>query len=85
MNQLRNLAIAVAFGSAAFGFSAMNASAAIVCGMDECWHAHEAYKYPEEAHVVVHSDDWRWGEHEHFRWHEHEGRGFWRGGEWRDF
>jgi len=85
MNRVCNLAIAIAFGSAAFGLTAISASAAVVCGEDECWHAHESYEYPSDARVVVHPDDWHWGEHEHYRWHEHEGRGFWHGGEWRDF
>jgi calcineurin-like phosphoesterase len=66
-------------------FSAANVSAAIVCSGNECWHTHEAYEFPRETGVVVHPDNWRWGEHEHFAWHEHEGRGYWHGGEWRAF
>jgi hypothetical protein len=65
--------------------SAASASAAIVCSGNECWHTHEVYEFPREAGVVVHPDDWRWGEHEHYAWREHEGRGYWHGGAWRDF
>jgi hypothetical protein len=72
-------------GASVLSFSAAGASAAVVCSADECWHTHEVYEYPSDAHVIVHPDDWRWGESEHYRWHEHEGHGFWHGGEWRDF
>ena len=30
----------------ALAFSAMNASAAIVCTGPVCWHTHEMYEYP---------------------------------------
>jgi hypothetical protein len=35
--------------------------------------------------LSIHPDDWRWGEKEKFGWHEHEGRGYWRGGVWIGF
>lgn len=61
------------------------ASAAIVCNGDSCWHTHTVYHYPPTAGVVVHSDHWSWGPHDHYAWHEHEGRGYWRGGVWVTF
>jgi hypothetical protein len=61
------------------------ASAAIVCSGDDCWHTHSSYEYPAEAHVIVHDDNWRWGSGDHFHWREHEGRGFWHGNDWREF
>jgi hypothetical protein len=51
----------------------------------DCWHTHSVYQYPTSAHIVVHEDNWRWGDHDHFRWREHEGRGFWHGDSWEDF
>jgi len=67
-------------GGAALAFSAVNASAAIVCSGDTCWHAHESYQYPPSAHVIIHGDDWHAGPG--IRFHEHEGRGYWNGGRW---
>jgi hypothetical protein len=81
MTLSRSLLVA-ALGASALAFSAMNASAAIVCNGDVCWHAHEAYEYPPDARVIVHPDDWHWGRGEHFVFREHEGRGYWRDGHW---
>jgi hypothetical protein len=74
--------LVAALGASALAFSAMSASAAIVCNGDVCWHTHEAYEYPPDARVVVHPDDWHWGRGEHFSFREHEGRGYWRDGRW---
>ena len=63
-------------------FSITGAAAAIVCSGNVCWHTHERFEYPADAHVVIHPDDWRWGPSEHFSWREHEGRGYWRGERW---
>jgi hypothetical protein len=65
--------------------SLVNASAAIVCAGPVCWHTHETYDYPPNAGVVVHPDDWRWGKDERYTWHEHEGRGYWRGERWMEW
>jgi hypothetical protein len=61
------------------------AGAAVVCNGDVCWHTHSAYTYPPSAGVVVHGDNWRWSHDEHYRWREHEGRGYWRDGKWNTF
>lgn len=62
------------------------ASAAIVCnGEGECWHARAEYQFRPEFGLVVHPDNWKWREGEKFRWREHEGRGYWRGGAWVAF
>jgi hypothetical protein len=61
------------------------ASAAIVCSGDACWHVHGTYHYPPNVGIVVHSDHWRWGPHDHYVWHEHRGRGYWRNGVWVTF
>jgi len=35
-----------------------------------------------ELRLHVHPDDWKWAGHEHDKWREHEGHGYWRGGKW---
>ena len=37
------------------------------------------------ATIVVHPNEWKWGANDHFKWREHEGRGYWNRGEWRTF
>jgi hypothetical protein len=72
--------------AAALAVTAASASAAIVCnGEGECWHVQDHYKYDPSFGVVIHPDNWRWGDADHYRWHEHEGRGYWRGGVWVTF
>lgn len=77
------------FGAAvAAGFAVLStgAFAAVICDSDgDCWHATESYTYPSDAHVVIHPDNWRWGSDDHYTWREHQGRGFWRHGEWEGF
>ena len=75
-----------AAGAAALGFTMSNASAAIVCDGDgDCWHTHADYDYPASAGIVVHPDNWAWNAGDHYRWHEHEGRGYWHGDDWMPF
>jgi len=60
--------------------------AAVACNDDgDCWRSKEIYSYPTEGHVVVQPDDWTWKSDEHYKWHEHEGRGYWGNGEWKTF
>jgi hypothetical protein len=70
----------------ALTLTAQAASARIVCNSDgDCWHVQGDYEFKPEFGVVIHPDDWKWKEGEHFRWHEHEGRGYWKGSEWKEF
>ena len=71
-----------ALGAGLLAASAVSASAAIVCSGNVCWHTHERLVYPPEARVIIHDDDWRWQPHERYTFREHEGRGYWRGGDW---
>lgn len=85
MNKWRIIAVA---GVAAVGTLCLSqaSNAAVVCNSDgDCWHAHETYAYPPDAGIVVHPDAWRWGPEAHYKWHEHEGRGFWGHDGWRTF
>ena len=79
------MVFATALGGAALAFSGGPTYAAIFCTGNECWHADQGYKYPPEAHVMIHPDNWKWAENEHFRWREHPGCGFWEKVEWREF
>lgn len=84
------MAIISKFAVGAIGalvFSAGTASAAIVCNDEgDCWRVKEKVDYPAELKLRVHPDDWKWEEHERYRWREHPGRGhgYWRGGVWVD-
>jgi hypothetical protein len=72
-------------GASALALSGTTASATVVCAANVCWHTHEVYEYPPEAHVTIYPDDWHWGAREHFAWREHRGRGYWDGDDWVDF
>ena len=86
MNTHVKLAVAGFAGLGLLALSSASASARIVCNEDgDCWHVHEEYAFPPGAHIVIHPDNWRWGEGEHFVWKEHPGRGYWGGGEWHNF
>jgi hypothetical protein len=86
MNTSTKLALIPAAALALVSLSSLSASARIVCNEDgACWHVHEDYAYPPAAGVIIHPDDWRWRDGEHYAWREHAGRGYWRGGAWAPF
>lgn len=86
MRHIARSVLVGAIGTAALAFSLSHASAAIVCTDDgDCWHTHADYDYPPRVGVVVHPDGWAWNEGDHYRWREHEGRGYWHGGDWVPF
>ena len=67
MSLFRNTIVGAAIGAGAFAFSVSNASAYIVCNdTSVCWHTHNPYDYPPEAHVTVHENEWHWGANEHY-------------------
>jgi hypothetical protein len=76
--------ITAAFGTVfVLAVTAGSASAEIACNREgECWHVKETKHFRAEHGVTIHPDDWKWKEHEKYRWHEHEGRGYWRDGVW---
>jgi hypothetical protein len=79
---MNGLTKVILVGASALALSATAASAAIVCNDDgECWHAKRS-DFKPELRLHVHPDNWRWGGKEHYRWREHEGHGYWRGGSW---
>ena len=86
MRTLGKAMCAVVMSAGVLTVGAGRASAAIVCnGAGVCWHATETYQYKPEFGVVVHPDNWQWAHNDHYRWREHEGRGYWQGNSWRAF
>jgi hypothetical protein len=83
MKSLTSILATASVGACVLAFSAVNASAAIVCNGNVCWHVHETYTYPPDARVIIHGDDWAPGPSVTF--HEHEGRGYWRGDRWTEW
>jgi hypothetical protein len=68
---------------AALAATAIGASADIICNNESvCWHTHNPYDYPPEAHVTIHDNSWHWGPNEHYTFREHAGRGYWSGDTW---
>jgi hypothetical protein len=83
---MKKLILATIIGAGALAATAGTASAEIVCnGAGDCWHVREHYDYQPAFGLSVHPDNWRWGDRDHYRWHEHEGRGYWKGGVWVTF
>lgn len=77
---------AAVLSAAAIVLTTESASAWVACNREgECWHTHDRYAYRGEWGVVIHPDGWRWRDRDHFRWREHEGRGYWRNGIWITF
>ncbi|MGH6870995.1 MAG: hypothetical protein ACREHE_05755 [Rhizomicrobium sp.] len=86
MKLFGKVALAAVLGASALALTATDASARIVCNQwGECWHVRNTYVYRPEFGLTVHEDNWRWGAGEHYRWHEHHGRGYWRNGVWIRF
>jgi hypothetical protein len=76
--------LSAAMAAGVCAFSAVGASAAVVCTEDNvCWHSKERHTYPPDARITIHEDNWKAGPSIRFR--EHEGRGYWRGDRWTDF
>ena len=86
MNTLCKVALAGLIGASALTFMTTGASARVVCNADgDCWHTRTEYVYRPEFGLTIHPDNWRWKDGERFTWREHEGRGYWHGGQWREF
>ncbi len=82
---MKFITTAALLGAGALAFTATAASADVVCNSDgDCWHVKQRYAYSPELHLRVHPDSWKWREADHYKWREHEGHGYWRGGVWVD-
>lgn len=80
---LKATLVCTVLGAGMLALSGVNASAAIACTGNVCWHVHERYDYPSSSRVIIHEDDWRVGPGITFR--EHEGRGYWNGDRWSEW
>jgi hypothetical protein len=77
---------AALLGAGVLALTATTASAEIVCNSEgDCWHVKQHYTYEPGFNVQIHPDSWKWRESDHYRWREHEGRGYWRSGAWVGF
>ena len=86
MKIIGKVTFAVLLGASALTMAATSASARIVCNGDgDCWHAKADYEYQPAFGLSVHPDDWKWKEGEKHAWREHEGKGYWHGGSWKEF
>ena len=86
MKTLSTVTSAALLGAAVLAMSSAGAAARIVCNEEgDCWHVQTEYKYPAEQRIIIHPDDWRWKQGENYKWREHEGRGYWEHGSWKDF
>jgi hypothetical protein len=82
----KKLMFAVVAGAGALAATAGSASAYVVCNRHgDCWHTTDRYTYRPAWGLRVHDDNWRWRHRGHYRWREHEGRGYWRSGVWVTF
>jgi hypothetical protein len=83
--KIRTLFLGAMVGAGALAATAGSASAYIACnGRGDCWHTTERYAYRPAFGITVHDDGWKW-RGGHYRWREHEGRGYWRNGVWITF
>jgi hypothetical protein len=86
MTKIVKSALLAAVAGAGLALTALPASADIVCNREgQCWHHQGHYDARPEFGVVVHPDNWHWGRNEHYKFQEHEGRGYWRKGVWISF
>jgi hypothetical protein len=83
---IRTLVLGAAAAVGAMAALSAPASAYVACNSDgDCWHTTDHYTYQPAFGVTVHDDAWKWGQDDKYRWHEHEGRGYWRNGAWVTF
>jgi hypothetical protein len=86
MKTLGTISFVALMGVSAVALVSTIASAAVVCNEEgACWHTQGEYQYPPEVRLSVHPHDWKWNEGENHEWREHEGKGYWKGGEWKEF
>ena len=86
MKIIGKITFAVLLGASAMTMAATTASARIICNEEgDCWHAKADYEYQPAFGLSVHADDWKWKEGEKHAWREHEGKGYWHGGSWKEF
>lgn len=67
----------------ALALATTSASASVVCNDEgDCWHSMGNVEYKPELKLHVHPDTWKFADKDNYKWREHEGRGYWKGGVW---
>ena len=86
MKMFSKIAFAALIGAGALAITSAGASARTVCNEEgDCWHATTDYDYQPAFGLTVHPNDWKWKEGEKHAWREHDGKGYWKGGSWKEF
>jgi hypothetical protein len=86
MKTFGKITFAALMGAGALAMMGASASARTVCNEDgDCWHATTDYDYQPSFGLSIHPNDWKWKEGEKHAWREHEGKGYWKGGSWKEF
>jgi hypothetical protein len=82
-NEMKSLTTTLLVAASALALATTTASADVACNDEgDCWHIKGHADYKPEFKLHVHPDSWKWGEKEHYRFHEHEGHGYWHSGVW---
>ena len=82
---LLQTAFAALIGAGGIAATTTPASAYVDCSRGgDCCHTTERYRSRPAFGVTIHDDNWKW-RGRHYRWHEHDGRGYWRNGLWVTF
>ena len=84
--RIKQILLGAAIAAGALTATTGGASAYVVCNrVGDCWHTQTRYAYRPSFGITIHDDNWRWRDSDRFRWREHPGRGYWRGGVWITF
>ena len=86
MKTITKLAAAALLSVATVAVTASSASAYVACNREgECWHVRDRYDYHQNTASSFIRTTGAGARNEHYRWHEHQGRGYWRNGIWITF
>jgi hypothetical protein len=86
MKTFNAMTIAALMSVGGMALISTSASAAVVCNQDgDCWHTQTDYNYQPAFNLTVHENDWKWKEGDKHAWREHEGKGYWKGHDWKKF
>jgi hypothetical protein len=84
--KIRTLVLGAVVSAGALAAASAPASAYVACNrFGDCWHT--GYRdFRPGFGIRIHDNSWRWRHRDHYRWREHDGRGYWgRNGVWITF
>ena len=80
------ITFAALMGVGALALMGGSASARTVCNEDgDCWHATTDYDYQPAFGLTIHQTTGNGRRARSMPWREHEGKGYWKGGSWKEF